>query len=207
MTYQHDVFLSYSRSNQWPQYVEKKFLPMFRHFLDEAIEDAGPPARIYVDVEQIETGQAWPAHIAGALAASKVLLALWSANYSKSPWCRAELTHMLARRKAVASGDEPLPALVLVAVVGDGSNIEQKLPDIQVYKMQQYSNPWLASGTKTEMRLANVIEKLAEHAASALKQAPAYDPQWKGLAQGEVHAVFDQQAEQIQPPSLGWARI
>ena len=37
MTYRYHVFLSYRRYGEWPQWVEKIFLPIFMHYLGEEL--------------------------------------------------------------------------------------------------------------------------------------------------------------------------
>jgi hypothetical protein len=177
MAYEWDVFLSYRRSNDWPRFVERQFLPKFRHWLDTVL---GHAANIFVDVHEIETGDDWPYELAYGLAHSKIMVCLWSAEYFTSKWCALELTQMLARRMSLADSSGRLPPLIIAALIHDSNDLARELRRIQQFPMQDYSNPWIADGSLTEERLSVEIEKLARHVGRALKHVPGYDESWPG---------------------------
>jgi hypothetical protein len=200
MAYEWDVFLSYRRSNDWPRFVQRQFLPKLKHWLDTVLGDA---AKIFVDVNEIETGDDWPYALAHGLAHSKIMVCLWSAEYFRSKWCALELTHMLARRKSLVTRSGQLPPLILAALIHDSNNLTRELSRIQKFPMQDYSNPWIADGSLTEERLSVEIEKLARHAGNALMHVPEYDDSWPSLATAEFMHLFNGEADQDLPPSLG----
>jgi hypothetical protein len=199
MTYQYDVFLSYRRSNDWPRYVERQFLPKFKHWLDAEL---GRASSIFVDVHELETGESWPYRLADALAHSKVLVCLWSREYFSSRWCEAELTQMLARRRALIGSSGP-PPLILAVAIYDSEDVDQSIADIQRFSLQDYSNPWMAEGSLVAERLSMELQKFARHAADALARAPEYDPGWPNLVTTEFLRIFEGRATQNVPPSLG----
>jgi TIR domain len=199
VAYEWDVFLSYRRSNDWPRFVEKHFLPKFKHWLDAAL---GSTAQIFVDVREIEAGDDWPYKLANALAHSKTMVCLWSAEYFTSRWCELELTQMLARRRSLAGPAGELPPLVIAALIHDSENLSGELRRIQRFPMQDLSNPWIARGSLTDERLAVQIEKLAQQVARALRQVPAHDDAWAGLATSEFMHFFDTEASQDSLPRL-----
>jgi hypothetical protein len=92
--YRYDVFLSYSRANSWPRFVDLHFRPILDHWLSAEL---GEPSRIFHDARAIEIGQRWPSEIDRGLRDSRVMVALLSRNYFQSDWCRRELASMLAR--------------------------------------------------------------------------------------------------------------
>ena len=199
MAYQWDVYLSYRRSNDWPRFVEIHFLPKFRHWLDAAL---GRESKIFVDVREIETGDAWPYKLADGLAHSKTMVCLWSREYFSSKWCAGELTQMLARRKSAIGTFGP-PPLILAVVIHDSENLDRSLADIQRFALQDYSNPWIAEGSPTAERLSVEIERLARDVADALARVPEYDDTWLDLVADEFMHLFDAGPTQDLPPSLG----
>jgi TIR domain len=199
MAYQYDVFLSYRRSNDWPRFVENHFIPKFQHWLDAAL---GHTSKIFFDVRDIETGDAWPYKLANGLAHSKTMVCLWSREYFSSRWCELELTQMLARRKSLVGPLGP-PPLILAVVIHDSEDIDPSLTDIQRFTLRDYCNPWIAEGSQTAERLSVEIEKFARDVADALAQAPEYDAKWPELVTAEFLHLFDDGPNQDRPPSLG----
>ena len=199
MTYQWDVFLSYRRSNDWPRFVEKHFLPKLQHWLDAAL---GYASKIFVDVHEVETGDAWPYKLADGLAHSKTMICLWSREYFSSKWCAGELSQMLARRKSLLGPSGP-PPLILAVIIHDSENLDHSLADIQRFALQDYCNPWIAEGSPTAERLSMEIERLARDVADALAKVPEYDNAWPGLVTDEFMRLFDAGTTQNLLPSLG----
>jgi len=195
--YQYDVYLSYRRANAWPRFVDTIFLPMLRHWLEA---ETGQPPKIFFDVDEIETGHSWPHRLAHGIALSKVLVCLWSNEFFHSPWCQAELSHMLARIDLLRR-QPPLP-LILAAVIHDGDNIPSELQNIQRFAIQEYANPWLAHDSPNAEVLSGLIRKFSTHVAHAIQQAPPCDPAWSDLATDRFLQLFHQGADQNAVPSL-----
>jgi hypothetical protein len=199
VSYSSDVFLSYRRANAWPKFVGSIFKPMFDHWLSAEL---GRTAKVFFDIDDIETGAAWPQKLAHGVASSKLMVCLWSMEYFGSEWCKAELSHMLARREAAARRGDPPP--LVVAVVIHGKRFPDELSDIQQFPIQKYANPWLARGSQNEQELSEKIKLLALHVAHALEQVPEYDASWRDLAVQSFESIFRRDvATQRQPPSLG----
>jgi hypothetical protein len=203
MTYQHDVFISYRRTNDWPRYVENLFLPMLKHWLDASL---GHTSTVYLDAHVVETGQSWPDELAKALSESKVMVCLWSKEYFDSDWCRAELSHMLARRAQVA-GDAAPPPLILAVLIHDGEDLQNdpELGDIQQFALQDLSNPWMNLGSANAELLALKLRTLAYDIAKAIDKVPHFDPDWRGLARDEFLTLHRRRTRQESPPSFARA--
>jgi hypothetical protein len=201
LPYRYDIFLSYRRANAWPRFVDKIFVPMLRHWLQA---EMGQPPKIFYDAEAIETGQSWPHQLATCIGSSKIMVCLWSNEYFSSPWCKAELGHMMARREFTRQSSGPLP-LILAVVIHDGENISPSLDDIQRLLIQDYANPWLANGSPRSEELSDLIRGFSVHVAHALAQAPKCDPRWPSLATESFVALFEYQARQRGVPRLGTA--
>lgn len=200
MAYHYDVFLSYRRSNDWPKFVERQFLPKFKHWLDAEL---GRASSIFVDVHEIETGESWPYRLADALAHSKIMVCLWSREYFSSKWCEAELTQMLARRKSLMDPAGPPPPLILAVAIYDSEDVDPTIADIQRFPLQEYSNPWIAEGSQVAERLSMELQRLAGHVADAVARAPEYDSAWLNLVTTEFLRLFRNRTTQDVPPSLG----
>jgi len=199
VAYEHDVFLSYRRANDWPRFVDNHFFPKFKHWLDTTL---GRTSSVFFDVHDIETGESWPYRLAEGLAHSKVMVCLWSREYFSSKWCAAELSHMLARRKSTATELGP-PPLILAVVIHDGEDIDPRLDEIQRFPLQKYANPWIAEGSPVAELLSMELEQFAEHVKHALARVPHFDPSWPGLATKEFTAIFEARTSQDALPSLG----
>ena len=201
MAYEHHVFLSYRRFGEWPRWVEEKFLPLFRHWLGEEL---GSDIQIFFDKE-METGVAWPQKLAHALARSHVLVPLWSRQYFNSPWCKAELSHMLEREKKYGFGTVEHPeGLIIPALIHDGEDLPRYVSDRIPARLQNYTNVRMAKDSPTEEELSRAIYKWVPDVAKAIQCAPSYDPSWDQLA---VHTFLAQlnapRPRQEVPPSLG----
>jgi hypothetical protein len=200
VTYKHDIFLSYRRHNEWPRFIEEHFLPQLRHWLDTT---RGRTTRIFFDQDQIEAGEAWPHALADGLAHSRIMLCLWSREYFSSKWCRAELSHMLARRKSLTKAPNAPPPLVIAVIIHDTEKVHPGVKDIQTYRLQGCCNPWMAKGSSTAERLSTEIERLAGDVAKALTRTPKFNPQWPELATEEFWKIFSNPEPPRFPPSLG----
>jgi hypothetical protein len=94
--YEHDIFVSYRRSDQdWVRWIRDCLVRVLRSLLRPALGQVS----VYMD-EAIETGASWPNHIALNHARSKILVAVLSRDYFQSDWCRLELALMRHREKA-----------------------------------------------------------------------------------------------------------
>jgi hypothetical protein len=194
--YRYDVFISYRRANIWPQFVTQHFLPIFSHWLGAEM-GSGPVVFFGEDV--IELGDQWPLRLASSLAASKVMVCLWSNEYFRSPWCMAELSHMLARMELTKTGLER-PRLIFGAVIhGDPP---EALGNIERVDIRAYSNPWMAINSPLAERLSDSLRKLAASVARAIEQAPEYDPSWTKLPLDGFMQAFSPEQHHGAPPNL-----
>jgi hypothetical protein len=200
MAYEHDVFLSYRRYGEWPEWVRNVFRPLFAHWLGEEC----PQVRIFIDYE-IESGDAWPERLGKALSESRVLVPLFSRQYFSSPWCQLELSQMAAREKKCNFRTANNPrGLIVPAHIHDGNGFPAGARAIQAAKLQEYTNIRLAKGSPTEERLSEEIRGWVPDIANAITCAPPHDDEWTQLA---VEAFVNQfklgDSKQTVPPSLG----
>ncbi len=183
MAYEYDVFLSYRRYKEWPTWVKEKFLPIFDHWLGEHL---GREAQIFIDDYEIDTGMRWPEELAHSLAASRILVPLWSRQYFNSTWCQLELSHMLAREQMCES-----KSLVIPAIIHDGKSFPSWIQNRVAMSLTDCVNIRMAKGSPTEEMLSKKIDTWVLDIEKAIQRAPAYDPQWEEIAVEEFMRRFE----------------
>ena len=131
MAYEYDIFLSYPRKGQVSTWVHNHFFPLLRECLDGQLVQE---PRIFVDETQ-PTGVQWPDNIREALLHSRLLVAVWTPPYFRSPWCLAEWTSMLERESALTqAGHNPQRGLVYPVIYSDGDHFDPRAKDTQVQR-------------------------------------------------------------------------
>jgi TIR domain len=99
--YVHDIFISYRHMGPAHTWVTEYFFPLLKKWLPDYIPsnyNFDEEKSIFID-QQIETGSSWPIRLNEALHTSRCLLPIWSPQYFRSDWCKAELHTMLEREK------------------------------------------------------------------------------------------------------------
>jgi hypothetical protein len=62
-------------------------------------ELGGREPKLFVDEDNIETGDRWPDSLRDALKASRCMVCVWSPSYFQSSWCVSEWRRFLARER------------------------------------------------------------------------------------------------------------
>ena len=178
MSYQYDVFLSYSRTPTQAQWVNEIFLQLFRDFLTDAVNIR--ELRIFQDTEAIGSSDAWPERIRNALAHSKSMVCIWSPAYFNSEWCLREFAAMRHREQELSLRSLSNPAgLVSPLKIFDG----EFFPDYTTsYQCEDYRNFFRVGEafTKTppycdfQTSLQNWVVKVAD----VIRNAPAWSADW-----------------------------
>ena len=201
MPYDYEVFLSYRRHREWAHWVRNDFLPLFEHYLGEELAGSGP--KIFFDVNDIETGTAWPWKLANALARSKILVCLWSRQYFSSPWCKAELSYMRARENRCRFGTLEKPeGLIVPVIIHDGEDLPAEEKITEPLRLADVVNVRMAPGSRKAEELAERIEKWAPDVARAVHRAPDFDEEWQHLAAAVIGPLFRPPQAQTSVPSL-----
>jgi len=86
MSYEHDIFISYRRSDTIGPWVKNHLAPRLELRLNEI---SANPVSIFCDFKMSE-GVNWPAELKRNVKRSRLLLTIWSADYFRSTWCMAE---------------------------------------------------------------------------------------------------------------------
>lgn len=200
MAYEYDVFVSYRRYAEWPNWVGNVFWPLFNHWLGEEI----PGVTVFTDYD-IETGVSWPQKLGQALSRSRVLVPLLSRQYFSSPWCQLEFGHMLAREVSCRFRTAQSPGgLIVPAHIHDGDSFPARAREIQAAQLQQYTNVRLSKESRTEELLSEEIRRWVPHIAAAVRAAPPCDDAWTNIAVQEFLQQFAVvEPLQMLPPKLG----
>lgn len=198
--YKYDVFISYRRSELWPEWVENTFMPLFKHYLDLD----RPGAKIFVDYE-METGNSWPIKLSEGLSHSKVLVGLWTKPYFVSEWCLAELALMYAREKECGfNTSSNSQRLIIPASLHDGGEFPDDARMIQQKQLQEYSHVWLADGSQKKEDLSTTICGWVHDIIKPIEEAPSYNADWAEIAYDEFMETFKLSAcEQSSVPNVG----
>ncbi len=144
MDYQHDVFISYRRTDEPPvqTFLERSFIHVFRGLLNEMLQPQG--VRIFYDRHDIHVGKKWPETLHNGLAHSKILVPILIPSYFHREWCLREYAVFHHRERQVKMGDDGLIFPVLFTKVG-------ALPDYaDTTQMADFSkyNSGVARGTE-----------------------------------------------------------
>ena len=93
--YEYDVFFSYKRHDEsldWTRRVAAKL----RFFMSLELNR---DVRMFVDEDDILTGQKWPKRLQEALQRSSCMICVWSPMYFQSDWCFSEWRSFREREK------------------------------------------------------------------------------------------------------------
>jgi hypothetical protein len=200
--YTHDVFLSYSRKNAWPDYIEKNFRPIFEHWMGAEL---GRDVRLYQDKTGLSTGQRWRDALRDAIAGSRVMVALWTKEYFASEACTWELSLMLARADDFRARNNPAQ-LVLPVELHDGEAFPEFLREIQSLKLQDYSSPFMQPGGAQRETLSERLKVFARDVGVALSQVPDESFAWPRESPNIYETLLAPHVpQQLTVPSLGGA--
>ena len=201
MPYEHDIFLSYRRSDQeWVRWTRDNLVRVLRTLLRPALGGVS----IYMD-ESIETGASWPDHLALNHARSKLLVAVLSRDYFQSDWCRLELALMCARESAAGFRALGNPyGLIVPLIIDDGDQFPADIQMIQGQSLHNFANPFMRRDSPRQEEMAEVLRTLVcPTIQNMLQSAPEFNPEWETLAHEQFRDTFRIQIqEQLTVPSL-----
>lgn len=117
MGYESEIFISYRRTDTVGRWVRNHFLPRLEARLNE---NSAVPINVYCDL-LIEEGEDWAQALRDKLKRSKLLLAVWSADYFRSSWCMTEWQSFRERERALAGPPGAPRHLVYPVRYADGN--------------------------------------------------------------------------------------
>jgi hypothetical protein len=108
MSFQHDIFISYSRTDR--KWAEQLRADLARRGLD-----------VFLDTNDIVKGAPWEGQVRTAAEQSRHVLALWSPAAQKSSWVSRELAYFDLRNNAPPAGSARLGQLMIFVLL-DGDD-------------------------------------------------------------------------------------
>ena len=130
-------------------------------------------AVFFLDTENIQVGDLWANRIIEALKHSRLLLAVWTPSYFRSPWCQFEWETFEQRSKLLAT---PLTVPLLLA---DGEYLPEQAKAIQYRDVRSYARTGSAFKlTERYIKFEDEIQELATDIARMLDAVPAALSDW-----------------------------
>jgi hypothetical protein len=174
--YEFDVFLSYSRKGSSPRWVHNHFLPKLRDCLTDEI---GSEPRVFVD-QEMEIGSLWPSRLEQELARSKILVAIYSAQYFQSDWCTAEWKSMAARESILGLACPELTrGLIFPVLYSDSHNFPDYGLDRMWHDMKGLDNPEpMFQQTVDWLEFHRRMRRIATDLEQMLLQVPEWRADW-----------------------------
>lgn len=177
MDYEYEVFISYRKVFPIREWVYEHLVPFIGPYLESELN---MPVRIFLDKSEVEQGDAWPARLRRALAASRCLVAVWSPNYFQSQWCMKEYSVMRNRENRLGYRTTENPAgLILPLKVFDGQHFPQDALDVECLDCRDYLR--IGEGyryTPRYVEFQDSLLKWATSAARAIAHAPEWSEEW-----------------------------
>jgi hypothetical protein len=186
--YQHQIFVSYRRSDQdWVRWTRENLVRALASLLRPRLGTVS----LYID-EAIETGASWPQHLALHLARSQLMVAVLSRDYFQSDWCRLELALMRNREKTYSFRTATNPfGLIIPIVIDDGDSFPPEIRAIQGQDLHDFANPFIRIDSPKQEALAEILRThTCPTIEDALNRVPDFDPTWETIAHKQFEQMF-----------------
>jgi hypothetical protein len=195
MSYSYDVFISYRRNEETLGWIKDHFIPLLSLRLEFELQRK---PTIFVD-DQMESGASFPPALGAALGASRVLIALWTANYFASVWCAEEFSQMLDREAQAQMRSATKPqGLIIPAFIHDGASFPADLQHIKPFEIQSSFSPRMARTSPRAEELDTALAAQAPAIANSIKSAPPWRKKWPAKSTRKFYALFHRHAESVQ---------
>ena len=168
MPYEFDAFFSYKRNPQtddWHSEVKKKLEFWVGQEINRKVS-------IFMDTEDIRTGNRWKQKLGDALKKSRCIVCIWSPYYFQSRWCVSEWSTFLERESQYGCSD-----LVIPARFHDGEYFPTQAKDTQSADFSSYAST-MPAFWRTEKAVEFEqphLQKFAKAIAECIHNAPEYD--------------------------------
>lgn len=178
MGYQFDAFISYPHNPIHEEWVRDIFLDIFRNPLENAL---GWSPRLFYDREGIESGDEWPAQLKIALAKSKILVPIWSVQYFRSPWCRAECAVIRDRELKLGYRTLKNPRGLMHPIrLFDGKNYPVFANKVQFLDCKDFNHVGKAfKESLAYLKLQDKLEEWTEQVAESIQMSPEWMDEWQ----------------------------
>ena len=183
--YEYDVFFSYKRHDEsldWTRRVAAKL----RFFMSLELNR---DVRMFVDEDDILTGQKWPNRLQEALRRSSCMICVWSPMYFQSDWCFSEWRSFREREKLL---DLPAHDLIAPLKYHDGEHFPEEARTVQWTDVSSLNSTLPAFWASARaLELEDRLKTFSATVAGMVRSAPAYRADWPvvqktGLAQPKI---------------------
>ncbi len=181
MTYRHDIFVSYKREIETLAWISEHFRPLLEHRVGLAL-GREPKIFIHEITHNLPVGAEWPPALAKEIAASRVLIPLWTKTFFNSRWCTSELAHMIRRQQSLGAN---APILVMPMIIHDGDDFPPSLGVIQTLDIKACYNTRMHRNSRKAEQLSDLLDSHALSIAAAINAAPAWNAEWLNIAVDE----------------------
>jgi MinD-like ATPase involved in chromosome partitioning or flagellar assembly len=167
--YYFDVYVSYARS----PLVEEELRSILALVQKWGSELKGEELSISVDYTELAVGAAWTNRLQETLARSRLLLAVLTPRYFRSPWTEMELQTFVAREERAKLD----PGTLIVPIhLDDGSG---KLPDAssRYPALGNYTDLPRQDADTPSLERSRAVEDLAVTIVDRLKRVPPFSPE------------------------------
>ncbi len=174
LAYDFDVFLSYRRRGPALEWVQNHFFPKLRGWLEQYWpEDLGRETgrpRIAKD-DEMEIGSRWPANLRQMHGGAKVMVAVLSQEYFRSPWCLAEWEAMRLRERKLSMKTKGLIYPVLFC--GDPSDLPRDAASRQCVDFSAMNTPdEIFRKHASYVDFDRAMQKVARDVVAMIRRAP-----------------------------------
>lgn len=208
MDYSFDVFVSYSHHEDHAWWVRNVFKRRFETYLANAL---GRSPKVFYDRPGIESGDAWPERLKGALAQSRILVPVWSVEYFESDWCTAECAVIWHREHKLGYRTLENPqGLIHPIQLYDGDHYPNFASKIQYRSFKRFNRVgegFLNSPRYSELQ--DELEEWVEQVAPSIRNAPEWRDEWlskewldDAIAEARANPDFHVKKEFAGPPSM-----
>ena len=183
--YEYDIFFSYKRHDEsldWTRRVAGKL----RYWVSQELNRE---VRMFVDEDDILTGQKWPRRLQEALQRSSCMICVWSPMYFQSDWCFSEWRSFREREKLLE-----LQAHDLIAPLKyhDGEHFPDEARNVQWTDVSSLNSTLPAFWSSARaLELEDRLKAFSATVAGMVRSAPAYRADWPvvqktGLVQPKI---------------------
>lgn len=204
----YSVVLSYRNDKFFADWVHNTLydtlVPLLKNELNKG------EVRIFMDKEEIKSGDDWSNRIKRALVRSRCMIPVFIPDYFHREWCIRELAVMLHRQKELGYNTAANPSgLILPIHLHDGEHYPSIAKKIQGKDFKKYFRPNVAGELQNEF-FSEMLD-WAKTIAIKIKNAPEWDddwlnPEWIDIPYEKLKAEIEQenggQQGKQKPPGL-----
>jgi TIR domain len=139
-------------------------------------EEINRDAELFIDEDNIETGDRWPEKLREALKGSRCMVCLWSPSYFRSNWCVSEWKSFLEREKRLKLISH---GLILPLRFHDGEHFPEEARAIQWTDVAPYASTLPAFWASLRaLELEDRLKEFVVAVAKILTKAPPFERDW-----------------------------